>query len=141
MILIRQTTLKKRASVQPSRRRSAGTSDCKSTLSKRILLESVHVLSSQAAPRIPFLLSFLSFCSFFFLSFFLPSSPPCFLSFILLYVLFSIVFPSYLFFFSFLFFSLLLFCIVLFYVGIIVSRLPFITKDTHHKKFKENKNH
>ena len=42
---------------------------------------------------------------------------------------------------SFLFFSLLLFCIVLFYVGIIVSRLPFITKDTHHKKFKENKNH
>ena len=59
-------------------------------------------------------------------------------SFLLLVV--SFLFFSFLFF-SFLCFSLLLFCIVLFYVGIIVSRLPFITKDTHQKKFKENKNH
>ena len=105
---------KKRASVQPSRCRSAGTSECKSTLSKRILLESVHVLSSQAAPRIPFF--FFPFLLFFLLSFFLPSSPPCFLSFILLYVLFSIVF-SFLFvflFFSFLVFSFLVFSFLFF---------------------------
>ena len=88
-------------------------------------------------------LFFLVSCMYYFsfiISALLSSSLSHSLSFLLMELYsFLLLVVSFLFF-SFLF-SLLLFCIVLFYVGIIVSRLPFITKDTHHKKFKENKNH